>query len=100
MNTKHLRVLGLALALALAALAPVPPSVHASVHAFAPPAVHASIYASAFTCARDSYDDIWIYYSDATMTTVVGRCEDDCGLYCHCSGIKTPYFTVITSRNC
>ncbi len=88
MITNRLRVLGLALVLALAALASVPPSLHASV------------YASAFSCARDSYDDIWIYYSDATYTTVVGRCEDDCGLYCHCSGTQTPYFTVITSRNC
>lgn len=99
MNTKHLRVLGLALALPLAALAPVPPAVHASVYTAAP-SVHASVNLFAGTCARDPYDDIWIYYSDATMKTVVGRCENDCGLYCHCSGIQTPYFTVTTSRNC
>jgi hypothetical protein len=88
MIKNHLRVLGLALALAVAVLASVPPSVHASV------------YASAYSCARDSYDDIWVYYSDSTYTTVVGRCENDCGLYCHCSGTQTPYYIVITSRNC
>ena len=100
MNTKHLRVLVLALALPLAALAPVPPAVHASVYTAAPPAVHASVYLSAGTCARDPYDDFWTYYSDATMTTVVGTCENDCGLYCHCSGTITPYYRVTTSRNC
>jgi hypothetical protein len=104
MNKKHLRVLGLALALALAGLAPVPPLVHASVYSPAyspaPLSVRPFLLSSASTCTHDNYDDVWTYYSDATMKTAVGRCENDCGLYCHCWGTQTQWFTVVSSRNC
>ncbi len=81
MTMNRLKKLGLALGLALFALSLVPLPAHA------------------VTCGRDSYDDTWIFYSDATHTTVVGRFENDCGACTHW-GIQTMYFTVITSRIC
>src|SRR5438270_11896711 len=50
MTMNRFKLLGLALGLALFALSLVPLPAHA------------------VTCGRDSYDDTWIFYSDATHT--------------------------------
>jgi hypothetical protein len=81
MSGNRCRVLGLVLVLSLVvlALAPLP--------------------ANAFVCHRQNLDDLFTYFSDATMTHAVGTCENDCG-QCWCSGRQTPYYQVITSRIC
>jgi Family of unknown function (DUF6289) len=81
MTMKRFKLLGLALGLALVMLSLVPLPAHA------------------VSCGRDSYDDVWTFYSDATHTTVVGQFENDCGACTHW-GIQTAYFTVVTSRIC
>jgi len=81
MKTNHLRLPGLVLALALAAIAMAPHPAYA------------------FSCkAGNPYDDFWYFYTDATFTTLVGECENDCGV-CHCSGTQTQYPRVYT-RSC
>jgi hypothetical protein len=81
MTMNRFRLLGLALGLALVALSLVPLPAHA------------------VSCGRDSYDDLWTFYSNATYTTVVGQFENDCGACTHW-GIQTAYYTVVTSRLC
>jgi hypothetical protein len=51
--------------------------------------------------ACQNFTDFWTYFSDASHTKVVGRCEQDC--FCApriCSGTQTAYFIVTTTRGC
>lgn len=69
-------------ALALAGLAAAPPAAHA------------------FFCnPHDIEWDTWTYYSDATYTTIVGRCSNDCGT-CECYGTQTIYVKVHSQPIC
>ena len=81
MKVNRFRLLGLALGLALVALALVP------------------LPGLAVVCGRDNFDDLWTFYSDAAHTTVVGQFENDCGSCTHW-GTQTAYYTVVTSRIC
>jgi hypothetical protein len=81
MTRLRFKLIGLVVALALAAITAAPPA------------------AQAFGCRPQSLDDQWIYFSDASHSHAVGRCENDCG-QCWCSGIQTAYYIVITSRIC
>ena len=48
-----------------------------------------------------NFTDFWTYFSDASHTTVVGRCEKDCGCGARfCSGQQTAYFIVTTTPGC
>ena len=82
MKSNRFKLLSLALGLALAGVALAPLPAHA-----------------AFICGHDLFDDQFTYYSDATHTTVVGHCENDCGT-CECRGVQTSYYTVVSSRIC
>jgi hypothetical protein len=51
--------------------------------------------------ACQSFTDFWTYFSNASHTTVVGRCEKDCGCAPRfCSGQQTQYYIVTTSSGC
>ncbi len=81
MSSPRLRLLGLIIALVLVALAAAPSAAHA------------------FVCRPQPYDSMWVYYSDASMTTIVGTCENDCGT-CWCSGMQRPYYHVSSTGVC
>ncbi len=70
------RLLGLAVALVLSILAVLP--------------------SEAAGCFNNK---LVIYYSDASHTTEVGRCEPTCCDGCHCTG-TTSQFTVVYAFNC
>ena len=51
--------------------------------------------------ACQNFTDFWTYLSDASHTTVVGHCEQDC--FCaprFCTGQKTAYYIVTTVPGC
>ncbi len=81
MKSNRFKLLGLALGFALTGLAMAPRPAYA------------------FICGHDLFDDQFTFYSDATHTTVVGYCDNDCGT-CYCSGTQTSYYTVVSSRVC
>ncbi len=51
--------------------------------------------------ACQNFSDFWTYFSDASHTTVVGHCEQDC--FCaprFCTRQKTAYYILTTVPGC